>query len=365
VNKVFFFPLVYVPPHGLYNTLELWIAGDARSLLANDTILGHPTVTVSTVSTPSHGTLLMAADGSFSYRPDAGFVGTDRFTYSFSGGGLTSNVATVTIHVTASDVAPANHPPVLSGVPAGTQNVSLGKSITFQAAATDPDAADTLTFSLQGSVPAGATINAQGAFAWTPLATQLGPSTFTVRVTDNGTPNLSDDESISISVNDTTPPILSMPANLTTDAVGPSGAAVTYFVVATDAVDGAVTVSCSPASGSMFAIGTTVVDCSAIDAHANRATGNFSVTVKGAATQVSDLTSLTTNFALAPGFTNSLVSKLQAALDSISNGKPSACGQFTSLIQAVNAQSGKGITPAQAAQLIASATQIKAVIGCR
>jgi uncharacterized delta-60 repeat protein len=108
VNKVFFFPLLYVPPNALRNTLELWIAGDAKRLLGNDTILGHPTVTVSAASTPSHGTLLMAADGSFSYRPDAGFVGIDRFTYFFSGGGMTSNVATVTIHVTATGVTTDN-----------------------------------------------------------------------------------------------------------------------------------------------------------------------------------------------------------------------------------------------------------------
>ena len=452
VNSVFFVPLVYVPPNALTNTLELWIAGDAKRLLANDTVLGHPTVTVSAASTPSHGTLLLAADGSFTYRPDAGFVGTDRFTYFFSGGGVTSNVATVTIHVTATHVTPVNHPPVLRGVPAETQSVSLGNSLTFQTTATDSDTADTLTFSLQGNVPSGATIDPQtGAFAWTPLAAQLGPYTFAVRVTDNGTPNLFDERQVSISVadtmppvitappdvvvgtgpsggaivfvsdaalgtatasdnsggpvtvtrqgvppgnafpvgtttilysgsdaarntasaaqqvivNDTTPPRLTPPANITTGATAPSGAAVTYSVTATDAVDGTVVTSCSPASGSLFVIGTTVVSCSATDAHANRATGSFTVTVNGAAAQTADLIGLVQSFDLAPGIASSLVLELRAALYLIGTWKPGACGVLTGVIREVNVQTGRRITPAQAGQLRAGATQIQAVIGCR
>ena len=53
---------------------------------------------------------------------------------------------------------------------------------------------DTLTYSLIGA-PAGATIDpATGEFSWTPSEAQ-GPGvyTFTVSVTDDGTPVLSDD----------------------------------------------------------------------------------------------------------------------------------------------------------------------------
>src|SRR5262249_45830705 len=56
---------------------------------------------------------------------------------------------------------------------------------TFKASATDPDANDTRTFSLV-SVPAGATIDADGTFHWTPGAGQLGGYDVTVRVTDGG-----------------------------------------------------------------------------------------------------------------------------------------------------------------------------------
>jgi hypothetical protein len=73
--------------------------------------------------------------------------------------------------------------------------------------------------------------------------------------------------------------VLTLPSNITTDATGPSGAAVTFTATAVDIVDGSVPVSCTPPSGSTFPIGTTTVTCSATDAHANSATGTFKVTV--------------------------------------------------------------------------------------
>jgi len=44
-------------------------------------------------------------------------------------------------------------------------------------------------------------------------------------------------------------------------------------------VDGAVAISCTPASGFAFPMGTTTVNCSATDAHGNKAVGSFTVTV--------------------------------------------------------------------------------------
>ena len=55
---------------------------------------------------------------------------------------------------------------------------------------------------------------------------------------------------------------------------------VTYRVTAVDDVDGSVSVSCRPASGSQFRIGRTTVTCSATDSSGNTATARFTVTVK-------------------------------------------------------------------------------------
>ena len=80
-------------------------------------------------------------------------------------------------------------------------------------------------------------------------------------------------------VDNAIPPQLTLPADITVDATSDAGAVVTYDATATDDVDGAVTATCSPASGETFAIGTTTVDCAATDSSLNTATGSFSVTV--------------------------------------------------------------------------------------
>jgi HYR domain len=79
---------------------------------------------------------------------------------------------------------------------------------------------------------------------------------------------------------DTTPPVLQLPATITTVATNPAGAVVTYTATATDDTDPHPTVSCSPASGSTFPIGTTTVACSATDAAGNLSTGSFGVVVQ-------------------------------------------------------------------------------------
>src|SRR5262249_11210631 len=61
----------------------------------------------------------------------------------------------------------------------------------------------------------------------------------------------------------------------------PAGAAVTYTnPTATDAVDGSVPVSCTPASGSTFPLATTTVNCTATNHAGNSATASFHVIVK-------------------------------------------------------------------------------------
>jgi flagellar hook assembly protein FlgD len=75
-------------------------------------------------------------------------------------------------------------------------------------------------------------------------------------------------------VTDTVRPALSLPSNINT-----GNPAVTYTATSTDNIDGAITPVCSPASGSTFPNGTTVVLCIATDSHANSVSGSFTVTV--------------------------------------------------------------------------------------
>jgi hypothetical protein len=83
-----------------------------------------------------------------------------------------------------------------------------------------------------------------------------------------------------LTVTDTTPPVLSLPSNITVTRTGAGGATVNYSASATDACVGSVGVSCSPISGSTFAVGVTTVNCSANDGNGNTANGSFTVTVQ-------------------------------------------------------------------------------------
>jgi hypothetical protein len=106
----------------------------------------------------------------------------------------------------------------------------------------------------------------------------LGTTTVTCTASDDAG-NTSAPKSFKITVQDTTPPTLTLPSDITALATSASGAVVTYSATASDIVDGAVSVNCSPASGTTFAVAATTVNCSATDAHGNQRSGSFKITV--------------------------------------------------------------------------------------
>ncbi|HMC71758.1 MAG TPA: Ig-like domain-containing protein, partial [Mycobacteriales bacterium] len=198
----------------------------------NDTPPNH--LSASLVTTAAHGALVLSADGSFTYTPDANFNGTDSFTYraiddggTDFGGVNASNTATVTLTVN-----PVNDAPVLDTI--GNRTIDEQTLLTFTAHATDVDVpANALTFSLLGA-PEGAVINAAtGVFSWTPTEAQ-GPADyrFTVRVTDDGSPVMFDEELIAVTVKEVNvAPVLDAIGDKTID----EQTALTFTAHATDA----------------------------------------------------------------------------------------------------------------------------------
>lgn len=161
-------------------------------------------------------------------------------------------------------------PPVLT-VPGDLTREATGPNgatAEFSASATDL---------VDGSVAPVCTVAGQPAHSGDTFP--LGDTTVSCTATDNAG-NASAAKSFIVTVRDTTAPAITPPADQLVEATGPMGAAVAYTATATDLVDGTVTPSCSPASGSVFPLGATTVTCTATDAHGNSGSESFSVTVR-------------------------------------------------------------------------------------
>lgn len=85
-------------------------------------------------------------------------------------------------------------------------------------------------------------------------------------------------QTVEIAVNDVTPPVVTVESK-TVEATGPTGATVSYDATAVDNVDGPLTPTCVPPSGSLFALGATTTTCTATDAAGNTGTGTGTITV--------------------------------------------------------------------------------------
>jgi hypothetical protein len=82
-----------------------------------------------------------------------------------------------------------------------------------------------------------------------------------------------------ITVVDTTAPEIVCATNAVVPCTGPEGAAVSFEVTATDVCDANVQVLCVPVSGSVFPLGSALVQCVATDVNGNASQCSFTVTV--------------------------------------------------------------------------------------
>ncbi len=159
-------------------------------------------------------------------------------------------------------------------------------------------------------------------------------------------------------------PTLVVPASFAVDATGPAGAIVPFTATATDDLDPDPSVVCTPASGSLFAIGANQVKCVATDSGGNAAEATFTITVLGAGAQLSQLIDDVIGASRLPA---AIKTQLTAALKPLAAGldaaKPlqrkAACltlKTFTTIVRL--------LAPTQAAGWTADANRIRAVLGC-
>jgi hypothetical protein len=180
---------------------------------------------------------------------------------------------------------------------AGLSHATPGSTVAidFDSSTVPGDGAAEATNSTVGPVPAnwassGCTTPAQTLPANTPSTVSLTmPTTpgndqeFTVMWSRTGSAGLTGMTILTFRVDvvGNTPPTLHLPGDQLVEATSAAGATVSWSATATDAEDAnPPAVTCTPASGSTFALGIKTVSCSAKDSGGLTAKGSFLVTVE-------------------------------------------------------------------------------------
>ena len=153
----------------------------AEGVLFNDSDPENDTLTAILITQPSHGTVSLNPNGAFVYTPDLNYNGPDSFTYQVSDGTSTSNVATVTLNISATNDIPSGG--------ADSYDVDEGDTLTVAAPgvlSNDTDAEGTaLTASVVSNVSNGTlSLNPNGSFSYTPAAGFNGTDSFTYTASD-------------------------------------------------------------------------------------------------------------------------------------------------------------------------------------
>src|SRR5947207_2584808 len=155
----------------------------APGVLANDTDADGKPLTAVLGSGPlaAQGTLILNANGSFTFTPTLNFNGSATFTYKANDGTADSNTATVTITVTPVNDAPA----------AGNDGygVTAGATLTVPAPGvlgndSDVEGSPLAAALVTGPTKGTLTLNANGSFTYGSNAGSSGTDTFTYKAND-------------------------------------------------------------------------------------------------------------------------------------------------------------------------------------
>ncbi|UZJ42244.1 cadherin-like domain-containing protein [Prosthecochloris sp. SCSIO W1101] len=152
------------------------VTGSAQS---NDTPSGDGGNVWAVESDPSHGSVTMSSDGTYTYTPDANFNGTDTFTYTVEDDDGDVSTATVTVTVNPVDDVPL--------AVDDTTSTDEDTAVTGSAQSNDTPSGDGGNVWAVESDPShgSVTMSSDGTYTYTPDANFNGTDTFTYTVEDD------------------------------------------------------------------------------------------------------------------------------------------------------------------------------------
>jgi gliding motility-associated-like protein len=134
-------------------------------------------LTFTVTGAPTHGTL-SGSGANITYTPNLNYNGSDSFTFKANDGSVDSNIATISITVTA-----VNDPPVAIGQ---SDNYLLNTPKPITLAGSDIEG-DALTFIILAGPTNGTLTGSAPSVTYTPNSGYVGPDTFTFKVNDGTT----------------------------------------------------------------------------------------------------------------------------------------------------------------------------------
>lgn len=196
-------------------------------LLTNDFDVNGDNIIINTtqISGPSNGSVVINANGTYTYTPNSGFTGPDQFVYEICDDGTPSLCAQATVYIT---VYPDNNPPIAVNDFNNTLvDTPVSGSVITNDSDPDGDNLTVTTTPISGPTNGSLTLNPNGSYTYTPDPGFEGEDSFTYVVCDDGIPTLCDTADVTISVipvtEDNDPPVANPDAYVTLEDVPISG----------------------------------------------------------------------------------------------------------------------------------------------
>ncbi|MBL7818513.1 MAG: tandem-95 repeat protein [Saprospiraceae bacterium] len=159
------------------------------------------TAVTTLMSNPMKGTVVLNTNGVFTYTPNTGQTGEDKFCYTITDGAL-KDTACVTINIIPNPII-GNDKPVANDDATQTP-MNTNVSINVKSNDTDPDGNGTLGIPspLSTTTVKGGTMtnNNDGTFTYSPPTGFIGKDSVQYRICDNGSPSLCDTAWVTIEV---------------------------------------------------------------------------------------------------------------------------------------------------------------------